>query len=214
MDYKKIHDSIIFNAKNRKITGYSENHHIIPKCLGGDNKKENLVRLTAKEHWVIHQLLCEIYPKNYSLSKALECMMRKSKNQNRDYIISGIQYERIKEECSKLHSIRMKGIKRVPFTQEHKRRISESRKGKPTWSKGIKFSEEHKKNIGIASKNRINGDKNPMKNPEVLKKHTSLFSKQNNPSNKKIICEFCGIFVGGGNYTRWHGLNCKKNQND
>ena len=46
MDYKLIHDSIINNArlKNRKKGGeiYYESHHIIPKCLGGSNDKDNL----------------------------------------------------------------------------------------------------------------------------------------------------------------------------
>jgi len=211
MNYKKIHDFIIDRAKNRTISGYTENHHIIPKCLGGNNKKENLVRLTAKEHWVIHQILCVIYPKNYSLLKALECMMRKSNNQLRDYVISGKQYQRIRKECSTLHSECMRGRKRKPFTEEHKKKISESRKGKSVWSKGTKFSEEHKKNIGLSSKGRIDGDKNPMKDINVLKKHTGLFSGIKNPSKNKKKCEFCGMFVGEGNFVRWHGKNCKKN---
>lgn len=214
MDYKKIHDSIIYRAKNRTISGYTETHHILPKCLGGGNEKTNLVKLTAKEHWIIHQILCEIYPKNYSLLKSLECMMRKSENQIRDYVISGGQYERIKKECSILQSERLRGRKLKPFTEEHKRKISESKKGKPSWSKGKKFSEDHRKNIGLSSKGRIDGDKNPMKNPEVLNKHPSLFSENKNPSKNKKKCEICGIFVGGGNYVRWHGKNCKKLTND
>ena len=217
MNYKRIHDSIIYRAKTRTISGYTETHHILPKCLGGGNEKRNLVKLTAKEHWLIHQILCEIYPKNYSLLKSLECMMRKSKNQLRDYVISGQQYERIKKECAILHSEKMKGRKLKPFTEEHKKNISESKKGKSSWSKGKKFSEEHRKNIGLSSKGRIDGDKNPMKNPKISKNHPSLFSFEKNPSKNKKRCEICGIFAGGGNYVRWHGSNCKKNktnQND
>ena len=55
--YKKWYDMIIENAQNRQIKGYKERHHIIPKCLGGSNKKENLVDLTAREHFVCHWLL-------------------------------------------------------------------------------------------------------------------------------------------------------------
>lgn len=214
MNYKKIHDSIIERAKVRDISGYTENHHIVPKCLGGDNKKENLVRLTAKEHWIIHQLLCLLNPKNYSLLKALECMMRKSDNQYRNYVVSGSQYQRIKRDSAVLHSERLKGKKLKPFTEEHRKNIGLSKKGKPSWSKGKKFTEEHRKNIGLSSKGRIDGDKNPMKNPEVLRKHTSLFSNKKNPNKTKKQCEFCGIFVGLGNFKRWHGFNCKKNKND
>ena len=70
MDYQKIHDNIIANAKVRNSNrndGYVERHHIIPKCLGGDNSKDNLVFLTAREHYLCHKLLFEIHPNNSSL---------------------------------------------------------------------------------------------------------------------------------------------------
>lgn len=37
--------------------GYSESHHELPKSLGGSNAKSNLVRLTAREHFIAHSLL-------------------------------------------------------------------------------------------------------------------------------------------------------------
>lgn len=39
---------------------YYEQHHIIPKSLGGDNRKSNLVLLTLKEHFHAHSLLREM----------------------------------------------------------------------------------------------------------------------------------------------------------
>jgi len=54
MDYKKIHDNIIDMARNRKLEGYTEKHHIIPKCMNGTNDPNNLVKLTAREHFLIH----------------------------------------------------------------------------------------------------------------------------------------------------------------
>ena len=64
MNYKKIYDSLIERGKNRNLNEYGEKHHIVPKCLGGSNKKENLVKLTPEEHYVAHQLLVKIYPNN------------------------------------------------------------------------------------------------------------------------------------------------------
>ena len=50
--------SIIESAKNRIIENlYIEEHHIIPKSLGGTNKKHNLVKLTYREHFLCHWLL-------------------------------------------------------------------------------------------------------------------------------------------------------------
>ena len=44
MNYHRIHDQIIERAKseNRQKGGdvYYEQHHIIPRCMGGNNKKE------------------------------------------------------------------------------------------------------------------------------------------------------------------------------
>lgn len=61
MNYQKIHDQIIFRAKNRNISKdvYTEKHHIHPKCEGGDPKGE-VVRLTLKEHRLIHKLRYKI----------------------------------------------------------------------------------------------------------------------------------------------------------
>jgi hypothetical protein len=33
--YKVWHDNIIANGKKRKLIGYKEVHHILPKSLGG-----------------------------------------------------------------------------------------------------------------------------------------------------------------------------------
>jgi len=58
--YTKWYDNIIGSARLRVIDGYTENHHIIPKSFGGSNKEENLVRLTAREHFICHLLLIKM----------------------------------------------------------------------------------------------------------------------------------------------------------
>ncbi len=57
--YTKWYNNIILTAKARSLLkiGYSEKHHIIPKSLGGNNSKDNIVALTAREHYVCHLLL-------------------------------------------------------------------------------------------------------------------------------------------------------------
>lgn len=36
-------------------------HHIIPRCMGGRNNHENLIALSARQHFVAHLLLAKIY---------------------------------------------------------------------------------------------------------------------------------------------------------
>lgn len=74
MNYKRIYESLIDRAKNRNLEQYTETHHIIPKCMGGSDEKENLVELTPEEHYVSHQLLVKIYPDNRRLAKAAHMM--------------------------------------------------------------------------------------------------------------------------------------------
>ena len=48
----------------------------------------------------------------------------------------------------------LKGMTRSPLSEEHKKKLSESHKGKPTWNKGKKLSEEHKRKISEGNKGK------------------------------------------------------------
>jgi hypothetical protein len=74
MNYAKIYDALITRAKSRVLLGYRERHHIVPRCMGGTDDKENLVDLTAEEHFVAHQLLVKIYPGVSGLVFAVQMM--------------------------------------------------------------------------------------------------------------------------------------------
>ena len=64
MNYKKIYDNIINNRLKRTISNsYYENHHIIPRSLGGNDSKNNIIGLTAREHFICHYLLAKMYIK-------------------------------------------------------------------------------------------------------------------------------------------------------
>jgi hypothetical protein len=89
MDYLKIYNKIIIKALKEprdKKTKYYECHHIIPKCMGGSDNIDNLVNLTAKEHFVCHHLLYRAYKNSehkYSLGKAWHMMCLISNGQSR-----------------------------------------------------------------------------------------------------------------------------------
>lgn len=96
MDYSKIYYNIINNAKNRLIYEdiYYENHHILPKSLGGKNSKDNLVKLTLREHYIVHKLLVKIYPQSKEMEYAFWMMTTKCSKHN---IVSNRDYEYAKK---------------------------------------------------------------------------------------------------------------------
>ena len=53
------------------IKGKYENHHILPKCLNGSDEPYNLVKLSAREHYIAHKLLIKIYPNEQCLKSAM-----------------------------------------------------------------------------------------------------------------------------------------------
>jgi hypothetical protein len=74
MNYIKIYEDLIDKAKGRELQEYHEQHHIIPRCLGGDDSKDNLIGLTPEEHYVAHQLLAKAFPHSIGLAYAASMM--------------------------------------------------------------------------------------------------------------------------------------------
>lgn len=85
--YTRWYYNIIQRAQSRILPQdiYTEKHHIIPRSLGGDNSKENLVRLTAREHFVCHLLLIKMMDsdRQRKMIYAFTAMSRTSGNQER-----------------------------------------------------------------------------------------------------------------------------------
>jgi len=104
MNYKLHYDKLIERAKSRKLQGYKEKHHIIPRSIGGTDNKDNLVNLTAREHFIAHILLVKIYPEEKGLINAVNMMCRgqdERKIHNRMY---GWLKERFTKRMSNLQS--------------------------------------------------------------------------------------------------------------
>jgi len=90
-----------------------------------------------------------------------------------------------------------------PKSEEHKKKISESNKGKHNHSGvnnpnyGKKMPEAQR----LAMIARMTGRKYSPEEAESRKQSRLAHSK---------TCEYCGKFVTSSNYSRWHGDNCKQ----
>ena len=59
--YTKVYYQIIERRIGKHLSKrLTHNHHIIPKSLGGSDNKENLIRLSYREHYVCHHLLTKM----------------------------------------------------------------------------------------------------------------------------------------------------------
>lgn len=71
MNYKKIYEALVSKDTTYQVF---EVHHKVPKCMGGDDSSQNLVKLSHREHWLAHKLLTKIYPDNNKLWFAFAAM--------------------------------------------------------------------------------------------------------------------------------------------
>lgn len=117
MNYKKIYNSLIqkrlVNRIDRSIC-YCEYHHIKMRALYPEleNDSNNIVALTAREHFIAHRLLAKWYQseygnndRHYNAAVAAVWKLAICKNVK----ITARTYEKIKLEFSKTHSVDMSG---------------------------------------------------------------------------------------------------------
>jgi hypothetical protein len=190
--------------------------------MGGTNDEDNLVELTAREHFICHKLLTCIYPSNNKLWYALWAMtVLKGKHQYR-YITSNRIYESIRIEVSKRRSADQLGkkmseeciLKRKISKQHYKH--SDLTKHKISIANAGKVrSEEFKLNLSKMYKGK-QAHNAGLKTPDCIKSKISKTMKQKKLtpwnkgiSTKTLICPHCSKSVDPGNAKQWHFNNCK-----
>ena len=149
--YTKIYHAICHRAQQRVLDGYEEKHHIVPRSLGGSNRKSNIVSLTAREHYICHLLLIRITegPALHKMLLAVRRFNLKDKD-GREFHRNSRLYESLRKKANES----FKGYKHSPEALEKirqarlKQGISESTKAKiGQANKGKVRSEEFKENL-------------------------------------------------------------------
>lgn len=130
--YTRVYYNIIDKARVTSISTYTEKHHIIPRSLGGSDTKENLVALTARQHFVCHLLLTKMttgIAKRKMLSSVFY-LTGKGKADRNNRIKSSHLYENLRKQLSKFVSEQKQGCTQPPRSDIAKQRYSESKTGK------------------------------------------------------------------------------------
>lgn len=164
--YFAIIDKALFEKRKKSKSLYYEGHHILPKSLGGSNKKANMVLLTGKEHYIVHLLLIRMV-QPHDIYKMVHAIVRFS-------VKAARKYETLRKTISNYSKGEMnpwygkgptKGSFKAGFderrcgpkhTEEHKKRLSEKFKennpGKIRWARtdaGLKQSQSLTGRVGI-----------------------------------------------------------------
>ena len=178
--YTTWYYNIIFKAQQRISDSlYKEKHHIIPKCLGGSNKKENLVSLTAREHFICHLLLPRMVEAEEHKKKmwyAAWCLISfKGRNKERNFKFNSRSFEKIREYRSKQVSIMRTGRK---HTNETKKLIGEKSKTKT-------FSNEYRAKLSLAAANKKDSEEVKKRKSEAAKARWAKVSEQDRKEHMK-----------------------------
>lgn len=165
MEYSKVYYNIIERGKTRgcdkkKLKGYYEAHHIIPKCMGGVDSKDNLVLLTAKEHFICHLLLEKIYPNEKGLALAAYRLIYGNEEFRKEIRVNSKTISDVKQRA--IESIRKYGKERKHG--ENERKII-SKKAKERWKNFVDSGR-----IEYIKKNISESTKKSMMNPEIIEK--------------------------------------------
>ncbi len=210
MNYQAHYDRLIERAKMR-IYGrdvYTERHHIIPKCMGGDDSNANLVKLLPEEHLFAHRLLCRMYPENNKLALAvMRCAAnhkgrearqlfkmdrtraalaqrgRTLSDQHKANISAGL-LSRTAEDRKRTRKLQSASTIGQPKSEEHRRKIAKSLLGKT-------HSQEHREKNSAAQKRQIRvphtqetrakiaaGNKGRKNSPESIERMRAAYARR------------------------------------
>ena len=124
--YYKWYIDIISRSYTRLLpaTTYTEKHHIIPKSLGGNNAKTNIVILTAREHFICHWLLTKITESTNKNKMIYALCMMNTTGHNQFRYITGITSRVFEQAKGKLVvSEETKQKMRKPKSEETKQKM-------------------------------------------------------------------------------------------
>ena len=235
MNYQRIYDQLISRGQQRTLVegAYYESHHIQPTSLGGSDDPENLVMLTGREHFIAHWLLYKInqVPENAFAWH----MMAQPGNGLHAGRARSRHYEYARRAFAKHIGDVHRGKK---LTKDHRRKLSESKRGPKNYMFGKKHTEERKRQISEGQRGEKNQFYGKTHTPEVRKRlsdaaksrvgelanaygmhHSEEMKRKLSEMNKGkprakpheiVRCSHCGKEGIKPNMTRWHFDNCKQ----
>ena len=227
MNYKLIYDILIQKRKQDPATGYTENHHIVMRSMGGLDDKENLVRLTGREHWIAHRLLHKIH-QNQKTACACHMMAMRCEERGIPEIKNSRAYEYIRKEfaeyISPIVSQSNRDRKGIKYKTRKNKKVLIEFEYKCKECDNLFYRSHHtKQNLDYCSRQCAGKARAKINHGSHLEAVRSKISKtvkekwqngeyRNKLKGKKkpvIKCPHCDKCGSPNNMYRWHFDNCK-----
>jgi len=203
------YERFIAYLRSQVISGYSEMHHIVPRCYGGKDDASNLIRLTARQHFVAHHMLWKAY--GGSMARAFFMMS----NFGKYGVVNSRTYEAARSEYAAEVSAQFLGKKLGSPSEETRKKQAQAKLGR-------KLSPEHIEKVRVAGMGRVTSEETKRKISASKKgintrgfgfsqsEETKLKLRLANMSRPLVTCPHCcGAFKDHGGLKRWHLDNCK-----
>ena len=199
--YSKLYFKIIDNRQQCPLpdTTYTETHHILPKCMSGQNHRQNLVRVSAREHFILHWLLTKMVDGQFRY-KMLEAFQIFSNNKSRGLRMTSRAIASMRQANAIAASVRNVGNtnwkSRGECSTEQRWMLSKT-SSNSKWVNDCtteSFTIDH---AALVNTGRWSYGRLPKSSP--IKSQT------------RKHCEFCDRTITESNYNKFHGIKCKYN---
>ena len=186
-------------ANVKDADNYQEKHHIIPKCMNGEDSADNIIFLYAQEHYYAHKLLALENPEIEKLQYAWwnMCHCQNGYNNQRKYEISAEEYAEARNRFSNYFSKNFSGENAYWFgknqSEESKKKRSESELGDKNPMYGKHHTEEVKKYISQLNKGKRTGKNHPRAKAVLCITTNETFSTLTEAANKYSTTSKSGI---------------------
>lgn len=180
--YTKWYLNIVSTDSDEK---YTEKHHILPKSIFPQYKdcKWNLVRLSARQHFIAHILLVKMFD-NLEFQRKMSWSVQKIKGNNKYF-------------NSKLYSIVKKKLSGIGQSEENKKKVSVTK-----LSQKLKYSDEHKTKISLSLKGIVRGPMSEeQKKKMIASKKANYIAKiwmNKDGIQTKVICDDVNNYLQNG----------------
>lgn len=225
--YTKWYYKIIEHRRHNVFDGYTERHHIVPRSLKGSDDPDNLVNLSAREHFICHLLLRNMTIDNDRVKMTLAVGAMMMINGTDRYICNSHTYRIYKEIFASTQSAFMKEqwsdekfrtVRTKKFREQWKDpeyRLRRTERLKEIWHDPV-LSAKRRDAWEKSEKAKLNSEKSKELNRELWKnpEHRQLrVTQQREWANKMTTCAVCGKSVKNAVHSRSHGKRCRYSKN-